>query len=122
MLPNPVAEISVRFSVRSPKSRQSVFGQIAPKQSAEYCARNAGRQIAIRTSTSKRHKVFEFYRHQLVDVTITTVDELIEKPRALLAFLSRHWPFPRVCTRLNHGARPPPGFFVVRVLTTNLIR
>jgi hypothetical protein len=35
----------------------------------------------------ERRKWFEFYRHQLADVTITTFDELIAKLRAPLAFL-----------------------------------
>ena len=34
-----------------------------------------------------KRKSFEFYRHNLVDVTVLTFDELIEKLRALLLFL-----------------------------------
>jgi hypothetical protein len=61
----------------------------AQSSRSEYCARNAGRQIAEPDKQVKeeRCKSFEFYRHQLADVTITTFDELIAKLRAPLAFL-----------------------------------
>ena len=61
----------------------------AQSSRSEYCARNAGRQIADPDKHVKeeRRKSFEFYRHQLADVTITTFDELIAELRAPLAFL-----------------------------------
>ncbi len=60
-----------------------------PSDRSEYCPRNAGRQIGEPDKQVKqeRRKWFEFYRHQLADVTITTFDELIAKLRAPLAFL-----------------------------------
>ena len=86
-----------------------------PAQSSrsEYCARNAGRQIADPDKHVKeeRRKSFEFYRHQLADVTITTLNELIAKLRAPLAFLkpaqqprkARRSPFPRKAHILKSG-------------------
>ena len=63
--------------ISTPESRQSAFGQIAPKAvDRNNFARNAGRQIADPDKHVKeeRRKSFEFYRHQLADVTITTTN------------------------------------------------